>query len=339
VEYDRAFYRMLAETARRSARRIVPNVLAHVAPKSVIDIGCGTGSWLAEFARNGIVDFCGVDGDFFPTDMLEIPCERFVAFDVTRPYRCTRRFDLVVSLEVAEHLPADCAQGFVDSLVRLGPAVLFSAAIPGQGGRYHVNEQWQDYWADLFKEHEYVPVDCIRKSVWDDADVAWWYAQNTVLYCERGYAVANPALARQLEDSRGLPLRIVHPRKLQEAAWRERWVRAACDVAGVIEHGATFFLVDEAATGDAFACCGQVIPFPEEDDVFAGSPADSRSAIASMRSHWSSASHLVVVEPAFWWFSHYAGWFEFLQANSRSVLETKDVRVFELVPLPHPPGG
>jgi hypothetical protein len=217
--------------------------------------------------------------------------------------------------------------------------VLFSAAIPGQGGTHHVNERWQDYWASLFNRHRYVPVDCIRKSVWDDADVAWWYAQNTLLYCERRYAMANPALARELEDSRGLPLRIVHPRKLQEMMWRERWTRAAYELAGVIGHGAAFFLVDDAATGDAFAFCGQPIPFPEKDGAFAGSPADSDSAIADMRSLRSSASHIVIVEPAFWWLGHYPDWFEFLKANSRSVLETKDMRVFELAPLPHLPSG
>ena len=339
MTYDRAFYRKLAETARRSARRIIPSVLAQVAPKSVIDVGCGTGSWLAEFANNGIVDLCGVDGDFFPADMLEIPREQFVAFDLIRPYTCNRRFDLVVSLEVAEHLPADCAEQFVDSLVQLGPTVLFSAAIPGQGGTRHVNEQWQDYWADLFGERDYVPVDCVRKSVWDDAQVAWWYAQNMLLYCERRHAIANPALAREIEYSRSLPLRIVHPRKLDEVIWRERWRRAAHELARAIGYGTTFFLVDDAATGDAFASCGQMVPFPQKDGVFSGSPADSNSAIAGMRLLWSSASHLVAVEPAFWWFSHYADWFAFLQANSRSVLETKDMRVFELLPLPHEQGG
>jgi 2-polyprenyl-3-methyl-5-hydroxy-6-metoxy-1,4-benzoquinol methylase len=181
VEYDQAFYKKIAETARRSARQIVPTVLAYIEPKSVIDIGCGTGTWLSVFCENGITEILGVDGDFVPKGMLEIPSAQYVAFDLKHPFQCARRFDLVVSLEVAEHLPSHCAASFVASLVRLGPAVLFSAAIPGQGGTHHINEQWQDYWAELFTRHDYLPIDCVRREVWNNSEVAWWYSQNTLL--------------------------------------------------------------------------------------------------------------------------------------------------------------
>ena len=60
-----------------------------------------------------------------------------------------RKFDLVLSLEVAEHLPSECAEAFVESLVNLGPVILFSAAIPYQGGENHVNEQWPEYWVGV----------------------------------------------------------------------------------------------------------------------------------------------------------------------------------------------
>ena len=72
MEYDRAFFKKLAETARRSARHIVPIVLARIEPKSVIDVGCGTGTWLSVFEENGIADFLGIDGAFVPKEMLEI---------------------------------------------------------------------------------------------------------------------------------------------------------------------------------------------------------------------------------------------------------------------------
>jgi SAM-dependent methyltransferase len=333
MPYDQAFYKRHAQTAHRSARHVVPAVLAYIRPKSVIDIGCGTGTWLSVFAENGIADFLGVDGDFVPSYILEIPPERYVSFDLTLPYNSDRRFDLVVSLEVAEHLPPHCAVSFVDSLVRLGPAVLFSAAIPGQGGTHHVNEQWQDYWAELFSQHDYVPVDCIRRLVWNNGEVAWWYSQNILLYCERRYAFANEALVRELEGARTLPLSIVHPRKLQEAVWRERFTRAAFQLGRVIRPGGRFLLIDGATTDDAFNCCGQVIPFPQKDGVFAGHPINSRSAIAEMQSLWSSASHLVIVEPAFWWRSFYSDWFDYLRGNSRLVLETEMMLVFELNPV------
>lgn len=73
-----------------------------------------------------------------------------------------RNFDLAVSLQVAEHLPPSSAKGFIDSLAKLAPVVLFSAAIPLQAGAEHLNEQWPEYWAALFKTHDYLPIDCIR---------------------------------------------------------------------------------------------------------------------------------------------------------------------------------
>src|SRR6185436_3241542 len=120
------------------------------------------------------------------------------------------RFDLVVCLEVAEHLPSEHAKPFVESLVRLAPAVLFSAAIPGQGGTHHINERWQDYWAALFNSYDYVPIDCIRRVVWQTRDVSWWYSQNCLLYCDRGLVSSNDALAAEYKSGLGLPLNLVH---------------------------------------------------------------------------------------------------------------------------------
>jgi cyclopropane fatty-acyl-phospholipid synthase-like methyltransferase len=328
--YDEAFYKMQARTARRSARYIVPIVLRYIKPMSVVDVGCGTGTWLSVFAENGIADFFGIDGDFVRKEMLEIPPERYASFDLTQMYKSSRRFDLVVSLEVAEHLPAQSADSFVESLVRLGPAVLFSAAIPGQGGTHHINEQWQDYWACLFERHQYIPIDLIRKSIWENEEVAWWYAQNTLLYCEREYAKTNALLAQELASAAKMPLRLVHPRKLDEAVWQERLAQGAIRLAQVIPPGRTFLLVDEGKTAHAFDCCGKAIPFPQKDGLFAGCPSDSRLAIEEMRAMSGSASYIVVVEPAFWWLTYYSDWFDYLQANSQLVLATELLKVFEI---------
>jgi len=328
--YDRAFYRKLSGSARQSARHIVPDLVARTGAKSVIDIGCGTGAWLSVFAENGIKDFLGIDCDSIPRDMLVIPTERFVAFDLALPYRSGRRFDLVVSLEVAEHLPRAAAESFVGSLVRLGPAVLFSAAVPGQGGTHHVNEQWQDYWAALFEQHAYLPIDCVRPSVWQNQEVAWWYAQNTILYCERSYAAANPGLAGGVESTGKMPLAVVHPRKFQEAIWHQRLARGALELARALPPGSRFILVDEAAAGNSLDCCGTAIRFPQKDGVFTGPPAEGRSAVAEMSSLLATVTHVVVLEPAFWWLTYYPEWSDYLRANSREVLETDLMRVFEI---------
>lgn len=133
--YTEQFYIDQRKSSRRSANEIVPLVLELIQPKSVIDVGCGVGAWLSVFRECGIEDILGVDGNWVDKNMLEIPENRFLVFDLTTPVLMNRHFDLVVSLEVAEHLPSECAEIFIDSLTRLGPTILFSAAIPFQGGQ------------------------------------------------------------------------------------------------------------------------------------------------------------------------------------------------------------
>jgi hypothetical protein len=121
----------------------------------------------------------GIDGAHVDRNILKIDASRFVAADLTAPVSIGgERFDLAVSLEVAEHPPDRCARTLVDSLVSLAPVVFFSAAIPLQGGANHVNEQWQTYWARLFGERHFATVDAIRPRVWNNRKVASFYAQN-----------------------------------------------------------------------------------------------------------------------------------------------------------------
>ena len=183
--YDRAFFEAHRGGAESSAEVLVPQVVELLGPRSVVDVGCGSGTWLSVFRRHGVEDVLGIDGAYVDTEVLEIPGDWFVPHDLTRPLRLERSFDLAVSLEVAEHLPPEAAGTFVDSLVGLAPHVLFSAAVPHQGGEGHVNGQWPAYWAAIFAEHDYLPVDCFRRRLWRDERVEWWYAQNVLLYVRR----------------------------------------------------------------------------------------------------------------------------------------------------------
>jgi SAM-dependent methyltransferase len=210
--YDARFYEDLEQTSGPSARVIVPLVMELVRPKSVIDVGCGLGTWLAVFKESGVKEIRGVDGPWVSGKELAIPSDRLTIADLTKPFRTGERYDLVVSLEVAEHLPASCAAAFVETLTSLGPVVLFSAAVPFQGGNHHLNEKWPDYWAGLFAERGYSAVDCIREKVWRDERVSWWYAQNLLMYAAAEHLQANPTLRREAEAAMGLPLAIAHPR-------------------------------------------------------------------------------------------------------------------------------
>jgi hypothetical protein len=116
-----------------------------------------------------------------------------------------------MSLEVAEHIPRSRAPDFVDNLVELAPVVLFSAAIPRQGGVGHVNEQWQEYWAEIFARRGYAWVDCIRGRIWSDESIPRWYRQNMLLFASEAAIAENPALATERERSRNCVLSLVHP--------------------------------------------------------------------------------------------------------------------------------
>ncbi|HEX2701261.1 MAG TPA: methyltransferase domain-containing protein [Acidimicrobiales bacterium] len=188
--------------ARESAAAVVPLLLDRLAPASVVDIGCGAGHWLAELGRQGIDDYLGVDGDYV-TMALTIPADHFVAADLTKPFVLDRRFDMAMSLEVAEHLPESSADTFVTSLTRLSDLIIFSAAAPGQPGPGHINTRWPSYWTALFAKHGFVGSDPFRAGLWG-SEVAWWYQQNVVVY-------GRPERVRSLGLPAADPASIAHP--------------------------------------------------------------------------------------------------------------------------------
>lgn len=207
--YDAAFYAAQKDGSRRSAERVLPFLDRWVRPKSVVDVGCGVGTWLSVWRELGVSSVVGVDGDYVDRSLLMIEKGSFIAHDLSRPIPDLGGFDLVMSLEVAEHLPAESAAQFVAGLTSLGPVVMFSAAIPSQGGTNHVNEQWPEYWARLFANYGYDVMDCLRREIWNDEGVEWWYAQNTFLYVRRGDLSKYPELMARCG---GDPLARVHPR-------------------------------------------------------------------------------------------------------------------------------
>lgn len=203
--YDSAFFREIRHGSSVSAQAVVPIILEYIQPQSIVDVGCGTGTWLNIFKSHGITDVLGIDGDYIGADLLEIDPNEFRTTDIAKPIKIGRKFGLVVCLKVAEHLPETSAATFIESLTGLGPAVLFSAAIPLQGGLNHVNEQWPTYWRDIFKIFGYVGIDCIRGNIWDNEKVAFWYAQNIVIYVREEELDLYPALKNAYEACRSAP--------------------------------------------------------------------------------------------------------------------------------------
>lgn len=180
--YEPGFYAQIGGGALRSAQVVVPLVLSWMRARSVVDVGCGTGAWLAAFRASGVEDLLGIDGEWVEERQLDLPRLQFLRHDLRCALALPRRFELAVCVEVAEHLPAARAAGLVADLTRLAPCVLFSAAVPGQGGTHHINEQPLSYWSEHFARHRYRPADLIRPLIWADQRVEWWYRQNIVFF-------------------------------------------------------------------------------------------------------------------------------------------------------------
>jgi hypothetical protein len=142
----------------------------------------------------------------------------FRSADLSEPIDLGRRFDLVQSLEVAEHLPQQRASDFIDVLTAHSPLVMFSAAVPGQGGEHHINEQPLQYWREKFRERGYVAIDCVRPQAVANRRIQHWYRYNIVLYAEEGHFTSLPDRLRafrvpedeRLRDYWPLPDRIRH---------------------------------------------------------------------------------------------------------------------------------
>ncbi|MBX9782837.1 MAG: class I SAM-dependent methyltransferase [Chitinophagaceae bacterium] len=176
-EYDHNF---------NAAGEVLPEVLKLTSAKSIVDVGCGIGTWLKVAEDLGINDFTGIDGDYVEKSLMKIPAHRYIPIDLRNRFNLNRKYDLAICLEVAEHLPESSADDFIASITAHADIILFSAAIPNQGGQNHLNEQWTSaYWTAKFREHDFVAVDILRKKFWNNQKVDLWYKQNMTFFAAK----------------------------------------------------------------------------------------------------------------------------------------------------------
>lgn len=178
--------------------------------KSVIDIGCGVGTWLSVSKELGATTILGIDGQWVNQQRLVMAPECFQQADLENigSVKLNNHFDLAICLEVAEHLPAACAKDLVCLLTSASDVILFSAAVPGQGGTHHVNEQWPDYWSTIFMEFNYQVLDVVRFQIWNDSKIPFWYRQNTLLFVKGKQLAANVNIPANTVYP---PMRFIHP--------------------------------------------------------------------------------------------------------------------------------
>lgn len=186
-KYDKQFYERNRDKAKLKSVDIVLAEVFNIIPPchSAVDFGCATGTWLKALEKHDITDIRGYDGKWVDQSKLLIPKESFFEADFDKPIATERKFDLAISIEVGEHLLESSASSFVENITKSADFVLFSAAIPYQGGANHVNEQWPAYWNTLFNRFGYVCIDCIRKKLWDNYDVLDFHRQNILLFVKK----------------------------------------------------------------------------------------------------------------------------------------------------------
>lgn len=197
-----------------SPREIVPVLMEIFNPRSVVDFGCGLGTFLYCFKEQGVSRVTGMDGDWVDRSLLRkyLDDNEFIATNLQNGNLAPQeKYDLAMSLEVAEHLSPDSADRFVANITSLSDNIVFSAAIPGQGGQDHINEQWPSYWIKKFEQHGYTCSDILRPRFWNNPNILWWYKQNMLVFSkDPSFKVANPGSSRIVD--------IVHPELLKANA-------------------------------------------------------------------------------------------------------------------------
>jgi hypothetical protein len=210
--YSSSFYRKQRTGSLSSAEIVLSHVFDLIQPNSILDFGCGVGTWLAAARKLGAQRVIGYEGDWVRPHMLVDDSILLRNIDLESNQSVDERVDLAICLEVAEHLTEKAGLRLVQSLCECSDVVLFGAAIPGQGGRHHINEQWQSYWIAAFAANSFEAYDIVRPQFWNDTRVDLWYAQNPLLYIKRQVR----HLLDRLEDHRVVIADLVHPRLLQK---------------------------------------------------------------------------------------------------------------------------
>lgn len=180
--YPSSWHQLYGDKTGHSARQILPNLLSLFAVRTTIEIGCGNGHWTQVAIDNGVIDYLVVDGPWNHRDDLLVDPAKFVEADLSKPFKQAKRFDVAICLEVAEHVATQSSITLVETLVNLADVVLFGAAIPGQGGHGHINEQWPSWWRDRFAQFDYQAFDLVRPLHWNDQSIHYWYRQNMFVY-------------------------------------------------------------------------------------------------------------------------------------------------------------
>jgi SAM-dependent methyltransferase len=181
IDYKDNFHSYHLNESLNSAKAVIPEILKYLNFSTILDVGCGIGTWLTVLKEHNKI-IHGIDGHYVDKTKLLINSDQFTPYDLDYPFDLKKKFDVVLSLEVAEHIKPENAYSFISSLCLHSDIIIFSAAIPGQEGTLHYNEQLNEYWVDMFNKSGFTGFDGIRHLIWNDKRISWWYRQNLLFF-------------------------------------------------------------------------------------------------------------------------------------------------------------
>ena len=185
--YNKTYYTYVDKMARESADTIAEVIISNYSPKSVIDIGCGTGAAMDSLRRRGVAVY-GLEYSSHALAMCKARGLDVEKYDIEsgKMPEISMRFDVVLCAEVAEHVKPEFADALVSLASQFADRVLFTAAVPGQGGGVdHVNEQPNSYWVQKFAllGYTYLEEASLQNRVYlQNMKSASFYAQNLMLF-------------------------------------------------------------------------------------------------------------------------------------------------------------
>ncbi|MEZ9898250.1 methyltransferase domain-containing protein [Vibrio breoganii] len=180
--YNDDFFRYINKGSELAAEAIIPIIKKHFVVDSVLDVGCGSGTWLKVWKEHNIEDVYGIDGNSLKDKEILVPRKNLLSMNLCSSFNLDRRFTVTQCLEVAEHIPQKYSLLLVESICKHSDIVIFSAAPPGQGGENHVNEQCYDYWRNIFKMNGFDAYDIIRPKISGLKSIPPWYKYNLLIY-------------------------------------------------------------------------------------------------------------------------------------------------------------
>jgi len=218
--YDEKFYEYNIPGSLRSAKIFLNIIKDNYNFNSVVDFGCGRGTWLKAALDMGIDSAHGYDGPWNEGKLIDEAIV-FTPVDLSNIRLEEKKFELAMSLEVAEHLPEHAANQFVDAITNSSDLVMFGSAFTRQMGTYHINEQFPSYWAQKFINRGFYPVDIFRKTVWSDKNIEPCYRQNTFLYVKQDNEELSSLFPDNFLSNNILFMNTMHPEIYLERSGRD----------------------------------------------------------------------------------------------------------------------